>query len=166
MKLFICIAALLVISCKMEAQRVKTIIFNSDTIKIYKPDKSIAGIRILNADTLTCFRLDDAQKDQLKKRTYSKFKNQNIEVLNKVMSAYLVLENSMDSLQTDKELSNHQLMKRTREALNAVDFYLGSDKPNGRNLADEYSFYVQRYNMKKSYLEKKEYIERALKANQ
>lgn len=155
---------LILISISVKSQTVKVIVFDNDTVKIYKPDQTVVREIVSENEPLTIYRLDENQKKALGNMKFSKYKKQNTELIQKVMNGYSALETTLDSLANDINMSRPDLVAKASKELQLIDYYLGSDKPNGKELSNEYNFYANRYSDNKAREARKKYVEDALKS--
>lgn len=155
---------LIFISISVKSQTVKVIVFDNDTVKIYKPDQTVVREIVSENEPLTIYRLDEKQKKVLENMKFSKYKKQNTEFIQKVMNSYSALESTLDSLANDINMSCPDLVAKASKELQLIDYYLGSDKPNGKELSNEYNFYANRYNDNRALEARKKYVEDALKS--
>lgn len=145
---------LIILPLFADAQIIKTIILSSDTVNILNPSENNKIIRsiIQQPDTIQVYRLDDAQKTKLAKTKYSKDKKQNATFVKNILDSYSMLESALDNGNS----------KEGQEYLKMIDFRLGSDAPNIKELRYELNLYLTRAISKKERTHRKEYIENIL----
>ncbi|WP_165025249.1 hypothetical protein [Dysgonomonas sp. ZJ279] len=88
--------------------------------------------------TIDVYRLDKNQKNKLVTTIYTKDKKKNIQLINELTASYTNLEQNLNLLSNNIDLYNDEIMKEISDSWKLIDFRLGSDAPNYKQLLTEY----------------------------
>ncbi|WP_165021286.1 MULTISPECIES: hypothetical protein [unclassified Dysgonomonas] len=99
--------------------------------------------------TIEIYRLDDNQRSKLGTLKYAKDKKKNAQYMEEVSDSYSKLEKNLNLLSRNIDLCNDKILNDTYSFLRIIDYRLGSDAPNNKELLAEFNCYAKYYSESK-----------------